>query len=784
MNLRGVLGAGRAVCVLMLGMLSLLPSGALAQSPLDSKIVRDIEVQYIGAKTITPDRIRANMSTRVGDVFSQPALEQDVKSLYATGDVQNIRMLSEPVGSDGIRVIVVVHTRATLSEVSFVGHSAFKTSKLRGAADLKIGNIVDEIAVQEGQRAIEELYQKEGYPDATVSYSIKPGAQEGFSRVIYTINEGDRGLLRDILFEGNTVFSAKELRKEMELKEKSLWAVFSKRGKMDNLMLEDDIERIEAYYQNAGYLNARVTDVEKVRVTEDKIDLVITVFEGAKYDVASVALSGARVFTEAELIPALRLVPGDAYSAAVIAKDVGTLQDYYGSRGYAEADISPQITQADGRSLHVTYNIYEGDKYYIRKINIEGNTKTQDRVIRRELKVTPGDEYNTVLLEASQDVLNNIGYFSNVEFLPTDAEIPEYKDLDITVTEKSTGTVNFGVGFSSIDNVVGFIDVTQGNFDLWNWPRFTGAGQKFRAGLKFGTERRDFVMSLTEPWFLGRKLRLGGEVFYRDIFFLSDVYDQRNYGSAVHLSKSAGEHNEVRFEYRLQDIKIYNIDFFASPAIREEAGSYLQSQLSLDFLRDTRDSPFIPRTGHKIAAGTSLSGEFLGGDVDTYGITLGAEQYFHLPFDTILNIEGSFEYVDSTDNGSIPIFQRMFLGGANNLRGFDFREVGPKDFTGEPLGGDLAWFASAEYTFPIFKDKVRGKDRVRGALFYDIGEVQAGGYSPGTATFGGGLNSNWGIGLRLFLPVGPIKLDFGIPIESDAFNDSSGKFNFNLGYEF
>ena len=767
-----------AAAVLMGAVVAFLlvsPASLQAQGSVENKIVRDIEVQYIGAITISESRIRSNMRTKVGDRFSHPVLQGDVESLYATGDVQNIRMLSEPVGADGIRIIVVVQTRARLSEVSFIGHSAFRTSKLVGETDLKIGNIVDESAVQQGQRAIEDLYRDEGFSDVRVSYSIKPGSQDGFSRVVYTIDEGDRSVIDDILFEGNTVFTANELREEMELQEKSLWAIFTSAGKLDNNTLEDDIARIEEHYQNAGYLNARVTNVQKIRANEEKIDLVLTIFEGVKYDVASVGLNGTRVFSEAELIPALRLVPGDAYSAETIRKDVSTLGGYYGSRGYAAAQIIPEVTEADDSSLHVTYNVYEGDKFYLRRIDIDGNTKTQDQVIRRELKVTPGDEYNTVLLEKSQAVLHNLGYFSAVEFFPTDSEVAGFKDVNIAVSEKSTGQINLGAGFSSIDSIVGFLDISQSNFDLWNYPRFTGGGQKFRSSLKFGSERRDVLVSLTEPWFMGQKLALSGEVFYRDVFFLSDLYDQSTFGAAVSLRKPIGEHNSIRAEYRLQNIEIGNIDPSASPVIAAEAGDFVQSKLALDFLRDTRDSLFLTRSGHKLSVGTHLSGEVLGGNVDTYGISFEGEQHFSLPFDTILSFDGSLRFVDGTASGkSVPIFDRLFLGGANNLRGFDFREVGPKDVTGEPVGGQTAAFFSMEYTFPIFKDKVRG------ALFYDMGFVNASAYDFSASSY----NSNWGLGLRLFLPVGPIRLDFGIPIEADAFNDSGGNFNFNLGYQF
>ncbi len=751
----------------------MLPLSLSAQDVLEPKTVRAIEVQYVGAATVARERILSNMSTKVGDAFSQAAIEQDVKNLYGSGDVENIRILSEPSGSDGVKVIVVVQTRAALSEVVFLGNSQIETSRLQREVELKVGNTVDEIAVQDGQRAIEKLYQKKGFPDIDVLYSIKAAAQTGYSRVVYTINEGEKASLRDILFRGNTVFSERELRNEMELKEKSLWAAFTKSGRIDNNTLEDDIERLESHYRNHGYLNARVTDVEKVRVGGEKVDLVITMAEGMRYDVASVSIAGLQAFSEAELLPTLRQTPGAAYSAELVEQDVQTVKDYYGSRGYAEARVSPQITQADQDTLNVIYNVYEGGKFYIEKINIDGNTKTQDKVIRRELKVAPGDEFNTVRLAASRNVLENLGYFSTVEFLPTDTGTEGFKNIDITVAEKSTGTVNFGAGFSSIDNLVGFVDVTQSNFDVSNWPRFTGGGQKFRAGLKFGTERRDFIMSLTEPWFLDRKLSLGGEVFYRDIFFLSDDYDQRNYGGAISLRKPLGEYSSLRGEYRIQDIRISDIPSSASEEIAAEEGDFLQSKLGVDFLRDTRDSVFLPRDGMRLNAGTYLSGEFLGGDVDTYGVNTGAVKYFSLPFDTIFSIEGNLEVVDELSGDQPPIFERVFLGGANNLRGFDFREVGPKDEFGEPLGGQTAAYLTAEYTFPLIK-------RVRGALFYDWGFVNEDDFDFSTSE----ANSNFGVGLRLFLPVGPIRLDFGIPVQSDEFNDSDGKFNFNIGYQF
>ncbi len=743
---------------------------ALAQEVGVAKTVRKIEVQYVGAQTVTKDRILARLSTRVGDPFSQAKVDEDIKKLYAGGDVENIRILAEPQGDTGVRLIVVVQTRAMLGEVVFRGNSAVKTRKLSKKVDLEVGESIDIAQIQEGRTKIQEIYRKEGYPEVSVDYKISAPNAQGFSTLSYNVDEGGKGVLRKVEFIGNEVFSAKILRKQMEQKQKGLFNMFSKKGRIDDDMMDDDVRRIEDYYQDFGYLNAQVADVRRVRVDEKNIDLVITIEEGTKFSVGSVTVNGVRVMsTETDVSPYIRVKADETYSGQKLKDDIKMIRNLYGSQGYADARVEPQLTGGEGDVVNVTYEVTEGRKFNLGKINITGNQKTQDRVIRREMAVNPGEIYDTVRIDATQQRLMNLNYFSSVDVLPVDTSYIDVKDLNITVAEKPTGTVNFGAGFSSIDSLVGFVDVTQSNFDLGNWPSMTGAGQKFRANLRYGTERRDFLIGLTEPWFMGRRLALGGELYYRDLFFLSDYYDQSEYGGDIFLRKPVGEFAYVRGEYRAQNVEI-SPEGDASPEIAAEAGTYFQSMVGASVVHDTRDNLFLPRNGHKATFGGDYSG--LGGDVKTYGIELSGSQYFDLPFDTILSFVGAFNTVD--DAGSeVPIFEREFLGGANNLRGFDYREVGPKDINGEAIGGRTAWFGTAEYTFPLI-------EKIRGALFYDVGAVSVSAWDTG-----GDINSNYGIGLRLFILGGaPIQLDYGIPIQADEFNDSGGRFNFTIGYRF
>jgi outer membrane protein insertion porin family len=746
---------------------------AVANAPAARKIVKQIVIQYRGAATIDEARVRAQMATREGEAFTNESIEQDIRNLYATGSVENVDIKSEDVAG-GVRVVVTIAGRGAVGEISFLGNSMFDNRRLAKEIEVKVGDPVDDSKLSAAQQKILELYQKRGFSDVTVSYSTEPAAQGGFTRVVFNVTEGSRGVVHDIRFEGNTQIKDSKLRSKLKTKEKKIWHLWGKAGKINNDDLQEDIKTVERAFQDEGYVYAKVTEVRREPVGEDKLDLVFVISEGEKYDVAGVNVEGNTVFTLDELLPGIVTEAGFPYSGSDVRADEKMIGDYYGSRGYADARVDTSIIPAGPGKVSVLYRITEGTKSLIRKVNIGGNTVTKDNVIRRELPFTPGEEMNTVKMEAGKKRLENLNYFSAVDMRNTETGQESFKDVDVTVAEQSTGAINFGAGFSSIDSLVGFLDLTQTNFDLFDWPSFRGGGQRFYMGIKYGTKRRDFQLNFTEPWFLGQKLSFGVELFYRDLFYLSDVYDQTNWGGGFTFRKPLGEHSYAEFGYTLQNIEIaVDEDENVSEIIQSEEGDFLQSKIDLTYVHDTRDNVFLPRSGHKVEVGALMSGSFLGGDADVYGFSVSGQQYFNLPWDTILSFEGSISTVDSWGSGDgVPIFERKFLGGANNLRGFDYRDVGPKDEFGEPIGGQTAAFFTAEYTFPIM-------EKVRGAVFYDLGAVSTDAYD-----IGGEVNSNVGIGLRLYLPIGPVRVDFGIPVQSDEFNDSGGKFNFNLGYKF
>ena len=756
------------LAILACGLLLSL-TGAVGLQAQDGGTVKSIDVQYVGNQTVAPERLLSHMSTRVGDTLSMAQIDEDVKSLYASGDVENVRILAEKTGG-GVALIVVAQTRAVYGGVEFVGNTLIETSKLSGKVDLDVNKPIDETVLQTAREEIQEMYRKKGFAEATVTYSIGAPTAEGYSKVLFTVDEGTQGVLRNIEFVGNAAFPASRLKEEMKQKEKTLLTVFAKGGATDAETLAEDVRGIEDFYRDNGYLNARVVNVSRMRVDAKYVDVIFTIEEGQTYVVDSLAINGVTVLQlQDDVLPFLKTEAGKDFAGNKLKEDIKLITDQYGSRGYAEARVVPRLDDAGNGGVRVVLDVTEGQIYKVGQVHIEGNDKTKDHVIRRELPLEPGQLYDTNKTDVTQRRLENMNYFSSVEIMPVDTSYLDEKDLLIRVVEKPTGTINFGAGFSSIDNLTGFFEVTQSNFDLFDWPGFSGGGQRFRFSVRAGSERKDVSISITEPWFMGNRLAFTAEAYYRDLLFLSDQFDQTNIGTSFSLRKSIGEFSYLVGDYRLEQIDI-DAETNASPAFVAEEGEFIKSSVGASVVRDSRDNVFLPREGNKVSAGFEFAG--IGGDVDDTIATISGAQYLTLPGDIIISMNGEFNH--STDGDHV--FTRHFLGGANTLRGFDYRDVGSRDpVSGEVLGGNTSWYGTIEASVPVV-------EKIRAAAFYDVGEVSDG---P-VGSIEGGINSDWGIGLRLFvLGSAPVRLDYAFPLQTDTFNDEDGgRFQFTMGATF
>src|SRR5881409_68778 len=751
---------------------ALIARAQAPQSAPAAPIIRSIAVQYTGAQAVSKERILAQIRTKVGQPYSSQVVEQDIAALYKTGAIQNVRIFAQPEG-DGVKVIVAVQTRAILRESEITGAERIKPKRLRKEIKLKLNYPVNEQQLEEARQKIIDVYQGQGFTDVSVQFRIDPiDEKRGTARVVFTVNEGVRGAVKQVRFEGNAHFSEKVLRKQMKTRGRSPIYFVDKTGRLDEVQLEQDMDKLREFYQDHGYIDVEIKTPRRERTEKGPMIITIPIVEGPQYHVRKLAITGYQNTTEQRIRALLKMKEGSVYSPKQLRDDAKAVADAYGSGGYVDLVVQPEGTPAGPALIDVHYSIEEGVRSFVNRVNIEGNTRTKDKVIRREVLVAPGDVFNTVRVDITKKRLENLGYFAKVETYPEETDIPGRKDLTILVQEKRTGSLSFGGGFSTVDKLIGFAELTQGNFDLFNWPSFTGGGQKFRLRLQYGTQRKDFIMTLTEPYFLDRRLALTGQLFYTEANYLSALYDQRNYGVMFELRKPINSYMYLTLGYTLQDVDIFNVSGSAPDFIQSQKGSFVESKIFSSIVVDSRDNALLSHRGQRITFSPMIAGGFLGGDTQIYGLDLEGSQYFHLPKDLILLINGEIATVNQWGNGTeVPIFERLFLGGSNNLRGFPFREVGPQE-NGEPIGGQSMWRTTVELTFPII-------EKARGAVFYDTGFVNTSAWSFGFNH----IASDIGVGIRLDLPIGPLRLDYGYPLLRDGYN-GGGHFNFNVGYQF
>jgi outer membrane protein insertion porin family len=500
---------------------------------------------------------------------------------------------------------------------------------------------------------------------------------------------------------------------------------------------------------------------------------------------------------------------GDIFTPKGLTKDIEAVEDLYGAKGYIDVTTSSRnlivlrIPNTETGTMDLEFKIDEGQKSYVEKIDIRGNTKTKDKVIRRELAVSPGEVFDMVRVKVSKNRLEGLQYFEKVDTRSeaTDPPITGRKNLIVGVDEKNTGNLTMGAGFSSVDSIVGFVEVSQGNFDLFHPPTFTGGGQKFRLRIQIGTERQDYLISFIEPWFLGRKLSLGVDLYHRRLDFQSpgNLYDEVRTGGRVNLTRSLWRDSIIgSLSYTLENVGIlfnsgahgpiivqqpgsgtsfpenHLIPATAPETLLKEQGYSLISKAGFSLAYDTRNSALLPNKGGRTELFAEIAGGPLGGEKNFYKAEIRSTWYIKGFWPGhVLELGGRTgiaEAFDGTDD--VPFYERYYLGGLYSLRGFKYRGISPREpGINEPIGGDTYWFGYAEYTIPIM-------ERLRFALFYDIGDVQLKPHHYDFSNF----SDNWGIGLRLNLPVGPLRLDYGIPINHDQFNSGSGRFQFGVGY--
>ena len=775
--------------------------------------VSKIEIKHIGPPAVSDALVRANIRVKEGDPYLRASIDDDIRNLYSTGYFYNIRV-SEEITDGKVNLTYIVQGKLLLTDLKFNGNKKFSNRKLKKKITSKVGDPLDEQKLFLDSQEMQKMYQKAGYQKTTVKPVIAPDENAGRATVTFEVTETPRVRVKDIVFVDAKAFPQKKLRKVLKTRRLWLFSWLTGSANLKDEQFEDDKEKLIAFYQNEGYIDFEIKDVQFDYVTPSRVIIRFIVSEGRQYKVGNITFKGNKLFSTNEIYEGIKvegrtqkieMTVGKIFTPKGLQKDREAIQDFYGSKGYIDMRVAPiKIANTTTGTMDLVYEIEEKDKSFIEKIEIKGNDKTKDKVIRRELAVSPGEVYDMVRVKLSKERLNNLRYFEKVDTQSDETDVPNRKNLVIGVEEKNTGNFTVGAGLSSVDSVVGFVEVSQENFDLFKPPTFTGAGQKFRLRAQLGTRRQDYQLTFIEPWFLGRKLALGVDLYHRDLGFLSDLYEETHTGGTLSLTKALGSELLIgRVAYTVESVNVA-IDSNRHPGIQngnppnisqdifDEGGRRLVSKFGSSIAFDTRNSNLLASRGQRSELSGEVAGGPFGGDTDFGKMEAKSVWYFPGFFEGhILELAGETGVVTSYGNGDrgrdrVPIFDRWFLGGLYSLRGYRYRDVGPQDEFGEPLGGNTFWFGSAEYSIPII-------ERLRFAMFYDIGNVYAQPFSlnpgsyvsrTGSIESRGFYEDNWGIGLRINIPyLGPLRLDYGFPLTHDKNLGDKGRFNFGVGFQ-
>jgi len=746
---------------------------SFAQEDIALKKVTAIDVK--GNETISMATIVAKIKIRVGQLYSQNIISEDLKRLYNTGHFSDVSVDREDY-KDGFKVIFLVTEKPIIETITYSGQKHLNVRKLEFLTTSKKGEFLEEQKLREDVGIIEDEYQKRGFSDAVIGYETEIDPETNKATVVFVINEKAKLRITKIYFQGNDSFKSKRLLKLIKTRPDSLFTS----GAFKEDVMEDDIARLKSFYQREGFLDVVVGYSSEVQA-KGNIIITIDVAEGQKYTIGEISVDGNTIIDTADIIDAIEeTVGGEAFSQIKIQIDSANIQSLYFDKGYIFAHIleTTSIDPETGR-VDVAFNCREGDIAYVGMINIIGNTKTKDVVVRREMRIDPGERFDGRKLRRSKDRLRNLGFFEEINYDIVESNIPGKKDLVVEVKESKTGEFSFGGGYSTIDEFVGFVEIRQRNFDFQNWPTFTGDGQDLLLHAELGTVRENLQLSFTEPWFLDYPLSFGFDLYKKVHKRESDIgygYDEETVGGDIRFGKELTEYLRGNLVYRIEEIEISNVSSDATNELRKEIGSNVISSLGLDLTLDKRDNPFDPTKGYMLSGFGEIAGGPLGFDKD-FAKFVGKGSYdIPCPFGSVLEFRGRIGVVDAFgDSDEVPIYERFFAGGAYTIRGYNERKVGPIDPVSEdPIGGNSMVVANIEYTVPVI-------EYIKLATFFDTGNVWSDVGDIGSGNFKSGI----GLGLRVKTPIGPIRLDYGFPLNDEpGEEDKEGKFYFSFSHGF
>ncbi len=751
-------------------------SSKMGRQIFQRQLIEKIDIK--GNRRIEADAILRVIESKSGSVYLDAVVSKDIRTIFAMGYFDDVRAETEPL-NNGKRIIFNVTEKPTIRYIDFTGNYLFDDEEVQESLTISTGSILNIFKIRNNIEQIESMYREKNYHSVKVDYEIKP-LENNQADLKFIIDEGDKLYVTSIKFEGNKAFDEDELKDAIETSEKGFFFWLTSSGDYDRTQADQDANRLSAFYLNQGYIHARVGE-PRVDFTEEGIHIVFKIEEGRRYRVGSVQLNGDLIMEKDLLLKKLSIGKETYYNREQVRKDVILLGDLYGEQGYAHADIRPTTRQDDEKLLvDITYTIDKRQQVYFENILISGNTRTRDKVIRRELWVHEQELYNGKALKRSVRNLYRLDYFEDIKVNTIRGSDDEKMILKIDVTEKSTSMFQFGAGYSSEENLFLTASVNQRNF--------LGRSQKLKLQGQLGGSTTQYTLSFTEPWLFDIPLSTTVSLYDREKEY--DEYNSHSVGGGLGVSYPIYDHTRIywNYAYSVDDIEIVDEDL-APESIIDLEGRNISSSAAIALGWDSRDRAFNPTEGSKHNISFEYAG--LGGNIGFNKIIAETGWYIPLFWDFVGLVHGKAGYVyKNDDEKSLPDYERFYLGGINSMRGFKYRDIYISDTKNESIGP--AWADDAS-TWEV--EKKRGGERMvqfnfelifpiakevgfMGLVFYDTGNVYDDqiDLSDMRATYGGGF--------RWFSPLAPIRLEYGRIVDPRDGEDTNGRWEFTLGGAF
>lgn len=718
-----------------------------------------------GNKRIDSGAILSKIATKVGDPYSQNGLRNDLKEIFKMGFFNDVQIhISE--SAEGKKVIFRVVEKPVISAVVYEGIDELKEEDVKAAANIKENFILNPAKVSAAEEAIKNLYKTKGFYNSTVSSTITYPDDRG-AVVRFKITEGKKIFIKEISVEGNTTFSDDELLDEIETSEKWFMSWLTDAGLLDMIKIQQDAQKIAAFYNNAGFLEAKVGEPQ-ISQKEEWLFVKFMVDEGPRFRVGTVDISGDIVGDKEKILDLLTIRNEKFVSRQLIRDNILAINDYYSEFGYAFANIRPVISKSpSGDRMDVTLTVNKGNLVYIDRISIKGNTRTRDNVIRRELRIAEGGVFDSKAIRQSTQALQRLMFFEEVTVTPEPSLDPDRMHVVVSVKEKSTGTFSIGAGYSSADKMIVMGQIAENNF--------LGRGDTLSLSASVSANSSRYNLGYTNPHLNDSPLSWGFDVFSTEREY--DDYTKDSKGGGLRLGYPVFEKWRLLGNYSFTDTDLTDVSENASYIIRNSVDLHVTSAIKLSLVRDTRNKRYGASEGSRNSVSVKYGGGPFGGDAQFTKVEGSSGWYFPLFWKTVFHANLSAGQVFENETDKLPVYERFYLGGLNSVRGFKYAKISPIDeATGDRIGGDKMWYTNTEFVFPLLETQ-----GLMGVIFFDSGQVLNDDEDWGQG--GDTIKKSSGLEVRWLSPMGPLRLVWGYNLDTKEGEDDS-VWDFSVGGTF